>query len=292
MRNRRVNSAHAAARPGPVQAGAATSESVALPDHVCQPSTLRNATAADGSALEQQAAPHVPASPRPHPASAPPTWKQQGRAECDATTQAASARAEDRIDAAVTAHTAAAAPLKPRLTRSTAAADPPQGDARPPGLQAVKAPVRVLPQRQGLHTPRSPRVSSAPGSQLASPTESASAQDDASPMDIDSEVPNATAASGSSPGTSLRVDVPSPRGSSRDLQSPRTAKAVWSPSGRKTRSGDFISPALVCLLNVQLVHKGQSICILPTLLTAFTAHLLSHASTVDSMHAAEQRRRR
>lgn len=72
---------------------------------------------------------------------------------------------------------------------------------------------------------------------VAGAGQASAAQDDASPMDVDGAA-DAAMTPPDGPAAGLRISVPSPRSTSRDPQSPRSAKAMGSPSGRKTRSGE------------------------------------------------------
>ncbi len=211
-----------------------------------------NGLAAPGQpAAEQQGhseGPHptdidAPALPklRVHPASAPPV-----RVATTSNTDIGPAEAGSPTDSTAAG---AAVGAKLRLTRSAAHVDPAQkgartGDAAAPDSgqpgSPPAGPVRVLPQRQGLHTPRGSTAVS-PLGQKPTGASQAPGEDGLPPGPGGPSSPRARSSSGP--------------------HSPRSPRAVTSATDRKTRAGaafpcascnlDSADPVAKCCLLMQ-----------------------------------------
>lgn len=224
VRGRRPSTAHVSSglgRPGP---------------HPSTPNGLSAPAEPAAQGQGHQEGPHpmdidVPALPklRVHPSSAPPTRTgntDMGLGECGTP---------------MGSLTATSVPT-PRLTRSATQVEPAQraartgdapnlGQAQPSGSGAAPA-MRVLPQRQGLHTPRGASAST-PQGQRATGASQAPGEGGPTPAPGGAEA---------LPGSSGRILGPSsPRArSSGGPHSPRSPRAVTSPSDRKTRAGAYL----------------------------------------------------
>jgi hypothetical protein len=231
-RSKRVSSAHVDGRPAHVESAGLV---VDVPAHnsTLQAGAQHGILAGGGSpirwdGLQEWQAPAK--SPRGQSASAPPIRKTQLSVSQASTAEVGKESSKDGDGGSGP---------KPRLTRS-AAAEPSHKEvaktSQPAGHRASHLPLRMLPQRQGLHNPRSPRAGHMPDNVF----NRSQPMREISPMDIDSpQLPPGAPLSG--PESALRVSLPSPRARSGAAQPPRFAKGPISPTDRKTRSGECSS---------------------------------------------------